>query len=608
MLTDQTIDPNQQQKPSLLLRPLIAVWHWMVPPSQAHMDRQSRTAVVVRSTIVVVVSVGLIVTVVFWGRDLRDVYQDWRANGLVKQARALADEGNVLNAVLKAQEAYTMAPENTEAIRLNQQFLTLMKRQEAVYYSELLEKQGKATAEDVQTKVRALMNLNRTKEASDTLQNLMRKSPPTDATFKLAEDVWGGREHNDVVLDVLKDYCAKHPIDNESLLRLAKIQAASPATSEVAAGMASLWKLAENPGEVGIKAVNALDGLTTLPPEDMKRLIELLEHHPRADGWHQVAAMKRRIALAPARRVQIIQEAVMKYKNAKLEDRVPFVRWLVLEKEFLQVVALVDEKDAKSNRNILENYLTAMTMLGRFDELSKLVEDPKIAEMLNKTIRAFYRAHLAFVTGRPKTEVREKLIAARFAAQDEGRGDMLLGVASYAEKRDILDVAEDAFRVASTIRKVEREGFEGLVRLCHATGNLQGLLEASREAVRRWPDDENFMETNLYAGLISGKDVELSLERTLTLLSKRPDDSPIKLAAALGYYWFGDLDMATNHMQHVDLNKCTRGQQAVFAYFAKAGGYIDAADLVIKSIPTDAKMLPQEEVFYKRAKELAVAK
>lgn len=608
MLTDQTIDPNQQQKPFVLLRPFIAVWHWMVPPSQAHKDRQNPKAVLVRSLIVVVLSVGFIVSVTFWGRDIRDYYQGYKAGKLVKEARTLADSGNVLNAVLKAQEAYSIAPENTDAIRLNAEFLTKMKRQEAIYFSELLDKQGKATASDVQMKVRALMNLNRTKEASVTLGNLMKNTPPSDSIFKLAEDVWGGSNQNEVVMTVLKEYCAKHPTDNESLLRLAKFQTASPSTKEVAEGMESLWKLAENPGELGLRAVNVLESQKGLSPEETKKLIELLTHHPRANAWHEVAALKRRVDLTPARRTQIIQEAVSKYQRADRDERVPFVRWLVLEREFLQVVALVDEADAKQNRDLLENYLTALTMLGRFDDLTKLVEDPKVVEILNKTVRAFYRAHLAFVSGKPKEDVREKLITAKLSAQDEGRGDMLLTIANYAEKRGIMDVAEEAFGAASLSRRVEREGYEGMVRLYQASGKQTELLEAAREAVRRWPDDENFMERYLYANLITGNDVELALERSLSLLAKRPDDSTVKLCAAIGYYWFGDLDMVTNHMQHIDLNKCTVGQQAVFAHFATAGGFADAAGTVLKSIPPNSKMLPQEEAFFKRATATVVAK
>jgi tetratricopeptide (TPR) repeat protein len=601
MLTDQTIDPNQKP-PSPLLRPLLAVWHWMVPPTQAHADRQSRTTVILRSSLVIITAISFVGGVLFWGRDARDLYQDWQADGLVSEARRLADEGNVINAVLKAQEAYSKSPENEGAIRLNAEFLTLMKRQEAVFFHELLEKSGAATSQDAEGKIRALLNLNREKEASDTLEKLMKKSPPTDGMFKLAETVWGGTEQNGIVLKVLKEYCENNPADMESLLRLAKFQVISSVRPEVAKGMETLWMLAQKEGEIGIKAIDVLNGVKQLEPEDMRRLVERLENHPRATGWHQVAAMKRKIELAPSRRSAMIQEAVAKYQGLAREERLPFVRWLVEEREFRQVLSLVEESDALAYQPLLLNYLSALTMLGRFDDLGRMIENPKAAEILTKTDHAFYQAHLAFVRGRPRDEVRQKLSAARIAAQDEGRADMLLLIGDYAEKRNLLEIAIDAYDAVSKKPRMERPGFEGLVRVAQLNGNMDALLKASREAIRRWPDDENFMERYLYASLLAGKEVELSLERTLKLLEKRPKDSPVKVASALGYFRFGDLDMSLNHMQGVDLNKCTAGQQAVFAFFAKLGGYDDAANLVIKAIPKDAKMLPEEVAFYNKAK------
>ena len=45
MLFTQNPDPSQQQAQRFVLwRPFIALWHWLVPPSVAHADRQTRTA------------------------------------------------------------------------------------------------------------------------------------------------------------------------------------------------------------------------------------------------------------------------------------------------------------------------------------------------------------------------------------------------------------------------------------------------------------------------------------------------------------------------------------------------------------------------------------
>lgn len=584
------------------MRPFLRVWHWLVPPSQAHEDRDTRMARLVRTAVVIAVPVLMMVVSFVWGRDIYGLWKDWRAERMVKEARRLAEDGSVINAVWKAQDAYNLSPENTNAIRLNGEFLTRLKRQEAIYFLEKLEKQGTATAGDRQTKVQALMNLNRRKEASDTLAKLMRNTAPNESMFKLAEEVWGARERSNIVLEVLAEYCHQHPDDLESLLRLAKVQISSPVREEEMRGLATLWKLAENPADVGLKAVETIDQIEGLSAEDGRRLVELLEKHPKAGGWHQVSALKRRIRLAPAQRARLIQDTVLKYRTAKREDRVPLVRWLVEEREFLQVAALVDEQDAKAYRPLLENYLTALTMLGRLDELARMVNDPQVIEILNKSLRAFYQAHLAFVTNKPKDEVRRLVRAARIAAESEARGDLLLAIAKYAEDRTLTDVAEEAYRSAAAMRRTERIGHEGLVRSCQANGNIEGLISAAREAVRRWPDDENFMERYLYANLLAGREIELSLERMLALREKRPDDSPTKIAAALGYYRLGDAEMSINHCQGVDLNKCTLGQQAVFAYLARIGGYDEAVETVLRAIPPDAKMLPQERTFYDQAK------
>lgn len=603
MLTNQTIDPSQAKGPPALLRPFVRMWHWLVPPSQAHRDRESATAAKVRTVVILVLFGGPLITGAFFARDLRRMYKDWRADGLVRQARKLADDGNVVNAVLKAQEAYNMSPENTEAIRLNAEFFTLMKREEAVYFHGKLEKSGKATVSDRQGKVRALLGVNRGKEASDTLEELMRSHAPNDAMFKLAEEVWGVKEKSNIVLDVLAAYCEKNPGDLQSALRLAKFRVASESREVFDSGMEILWRLTAEKDEIALQAADVINGIPQLSPDDARRVIQVLESHPRSDGWRKVSALRRKVAIEPAKRPDIIREAVFNYRQAKREDRVAFVRWLVEEREFHQVLAVVDEEDALAHRQLLENYLNALTFVGRFDDLQRLVKDKRVAEILDQTMLAFYNAHLAFVTGKPREEVRAALIAAKVAADDGGRTDVLLNVAAYCELRGYMDVAEDSYRAVCLKRKGERSGYEGLVRCTNHNGNIEGLIEAAREAVRRWPDDEKFLEHYLYANILAGSEVELSLERVLKLLERRPDDSVTKIVAALGYYRLGDLDMSINHMQRVNLNDVPIGMQIVFGFMAKLGGYFEALDVIIKAIPNDKPLLPQERIFLDQLKK-----
>ncbi len=606
MLFKQDIDPTKQSEPSKLLRPFIAAWHWLAPPSQAHADRQTETSRRLRAALIIAVGGGFIFTALFKGRDFRDAWRDWRAERLVTEAKRQMEEGNPINAFFNAQEAYTLSPKNENALRMNAEILVQGGREESLYFTEVLEKEGYATTRDRQLRVKAFIKLNRTKEASELLEKIMRDSPPNDEMFKLAEEVWTGKQQGTTIVRVLGEYCAQHPDDLESALRLARFQIASDDGPEFAHGLSILWKMAANDDDIGLRAIETLDSVKDIPPEDIGRLVTRLEEHPKADARHYVASLKRRIQMSQSSRARLISEAVKKYQSASRADRVPLVRWLVEEREFLHVAALVDEEDAKKEQQLLENYLTALTMLGRNDDLLRIVNDPAIAPILHPALIAFYQAHLAFVTGKPRDIIRERLIIAKVAADDEKRGMMLMALGDYCEKRLFLDVAEDAYKAAITHMKTERKGYEGLIRCTRGNGNTDGMLAATRAAKERWLDDDYFLEQYFYVSLVAGREVELSLERSLALREKRPEDSATKLTSALGYYRIGDLDMAINHLQGIDLNKCDLGQRAVFAFLAKLGGFQEAVDRTLQSMPANPQLLPQEMHFLLEARKSVV--
>lgn len=596
MLTNQTIDPTKDanQKPFILWRPFVAVWHWMVPPTVAHRDRQSSTARWVAGSLIAVVCVGLATLAILYAKPIQDSWQRWRSDRMVEEARRLAEDGQVVNAVIKAQEAYSMAPDNPNALRINGEFFSLMKRNEAVYFLEKLEQGGGATASDRQIKIRALKNIGRDKEAAAELEALLREEPLSESLMKLSEEVWGVRQKNANMLPLIKSYVEKHPDDNANRLRLATVQINSALPGEISAGMRSLWELAERDDEIGLRAIDSLNQLDSLPPDETTRLIERLKAHPDAGGWHYVAALKRTIQANPSRRTAIISEAVESAKGKDREDLVPIVRWLVEEKQYLQVLSLVSLEEAKTYQPILENYLTALTMLGRMDEIEQIVNDPKVEGIINRTLLAFYRAHLAFVTKKPDQEFRTQLITAKNAAAAEGRGSMLLSIGSYAEQRGQTDIAAEAYHDAAMNRQSERPGYEGLLRCSLANGNTAALFEASREAVRRWPDDESYIENYLYSCLLIGHDMELALYNAKKLHARQPSNHPAKLLVALGYWRMHHFDQAAGYLQRMDLNELTEGQRAVYAGIAAAAGFEPEAAQIARSIAANATMLPEE--------------
>jgi tetratricopeptide (TPR) repeat protein len=607
MLWNQKIDPTKDQSPQpfALWRPFIAAWEWLVPPTVAHRDRQSPLARYVAAGAVISLCGGLLALGVMFARPLKQRYKNMRAESMVKEARQMAENGQVVNAVMKAQEAYTNAPESEDAIRLNFEYFTMMKRDTALYFYDKLKNSSSLTPEDEQTHVRCLLNLGKPKEAAKALEMLMRTEQPSERLMQLAEEVWGHREQNKPMLSALRIYTESHPEDKESLLRLAKVQLASGNQTEAGQGMETLWKLADQNDALGLQCLEFINSLPTLPPADTQRLIERLKSHPRADDRHYVTALKREVQLEPRRKREIVMSATERYKTKKRDQLLPFIRWLVEEGEFRQVLTVLPEDDAKTHQGLLENYLNALTMLRRFTDLERLVNDPKVTDVLDPATMAMYRAHLAFILNKPTEELRSKLIAAKDAAQFNGRYRALLQIANYGEQRGHFDIAEDAYRLAiksarraSAPPVIEREAYAGLIKASQANRDTDTLLQACREAVARWPDDTSFSEKHLYVTLLAGRDIELALRNAGSLLKIQPNDSLRKLTMALARWRLRDKQQAVQNLQYIDLNPLTEGQRAVFAAIANSNGFHDEALGVIKAINPRATMLPEEQRCY----------
>ena len=552
MLWNQNIDPTKDlsQKPFILWRPFIAIWEWLVPPTVAHRDRQSPLARWIAAFVIISLCTTLLILGVVYARPLKNSYKNMRAEKMVKEARQMAENGQIVNSVNRAQEAYTIAPESEDAIRLNFEYFTLMKRDTALYFYDKLKTLGVLTPADEQLHVRCLMNLGKPKEASSALEKLMRVEQPSEALMKLAEEVWGQREQYKPLLNVLRNYTDKHPDDREGMLRFAKVQMSSGNPTETGLGLETLWKLADQDDMIGLLALEHINSLPALTPADTTRLIERLKTHPKGDDRHYVTALKREVQQSPERKKEIVMDASAKYRDKKRDQLLPFIRWLVEEGEFRQVLVVLPE------------------------------------------------------------ELRSKLIAAKDAAQFNGRYPILLQIAKYGEDRGHYDIAEDAYRLAikaaqraSVSPVIEREAFSGLMKACRANRDTETLIQASQEAVTRWPDDSNFAETQLYVSLLAGRNIELSMRNASSLLKMQPKDNLRKLTVALARWRLRDNHQAVENLQYIDLNLLNEGQRAVFAAIANSSGFHNEALGVIKAINPKASMLPEEQRCYESVLE-----
>jgi len=609
VLTNQTIDPNQdgKAKPFILLRLLITAWQWLVPPTQAHLDRQSKLARIIAISSFLILCLTLIVLGFVYAKPLQDGFQDWQAEMLYEEARALANDGQIPTAFVKLQKAVSISPDNINALRMNAEFLTLAKRPEALFFLDELEKRGVTKDLDRQLRVQALLNLQRTKEASQLLEGILNDQKPNSELMRLAEAVWGKSQKDSMLTKALKTYADKHPDDRTHSLRLASVQIKSKLNSEVLDGIRHAWKAAEEgKDDISLKALELLASIENLPPEQNRKLIAGLRSHPKANGWHLVAALSRQVAVEPLKKNQLIEEAITLASSRKREDLVPLVNWLIKspQNEYLKVLSLVSEKEAKSYQPLLENYLTALTYLGRNDDLERLVHDPEVNSIVSQAVGAFFRAHLAYVLKKPAEETRSALLAAETAADTEHQSGLLEQIARYAEERGHYDIAEQAFRAVAINPQSETKGFQGLIRTTAHNGNTDGLIRAAGEAVRRWPDNSSYMESLVYANLLVGREMESSQIEAQKLLDQQPNDHQRKLLMGLAYWRLKDNTNAAQNINNMDLRNLTPGQRAVFAAIARDSNLDNAAEAahqVLVEIDPKSQMLPEERACFTKA-------
>lgn len=583
-----------------MLRPFLAFWRWMFPPTVADMDRQSKLARLTGGMVIVVACLGIILLSIFYGRKLNTVYKNYRANLLVQKSRELGDKNMYVDAINLANEAFTYAPNNPEAIRNIARYATLLKRDEAKFLWNKLESTGQMTLEDKVWEVRAKANLQEYKNAAEQVAALLSENSPTRELIEVADQVLTKVNRRDQLIQILKTYTDSHPDDLEALITLSVRQIQHGDTVDKQEGLQNLWKVAENQEKPGLTALEILDRLNLSHQSDLEKLASLLEKHPLAKEEHRVAALRRVAELHPERKKQIILDAMATRREAKREELVPLARWISYEASkdpsyAEQLIDFLPEDQVLDYIPLLENYLNALTVLKRNDELERLIKDSRAR--LTPAQKAFFLMHLAFIKGARDVELDEKIATALVSAQSERRADMVMKLAEYAEVRGRLLVAEQAYRSATTFKNIEREAFDGLLRLSYRNGNSKGFMEAAIETAQRWPENQFYLERAAYAALLSGFEMESAIQQAQRLYEERPEDSQRKLIIALAQARQMAPKEAVKYLERINLSDLSLGQGAVLCGIMKAAGIEQQSRTIADQIPEDTLMLPEEKRF-----------
>ena len=128
-------------------------------------------------------------------------------------------------------------------------------------------------------------------------------------------------------------------------------------------------------------------------------------------------------------------------------------------------------------------------------------------------------------------------------------------------------------------------------------------VQAAHETARRWPDNQRYLERSLYAGLLTGIEMETALSRCQKLYDARPNDSQRKLLMGLADIRMADPSACRRAVEGINLDDIAPGQRAVLCGLMKAMGFAKQAYELSQTIPDDIVMLPEEANFLRRAKQ-----
>jgi hypothetical protein len=598
MLKSQSHATSDAAEPFILFRPFVRAWRWLFPPSLADIDRQSATARLVAKIFIVAAffTLGGVVTV--YAKTWYNMVQTFRSNLLVEEALEYEKNSEIVKAWTAATRAYHLDSENPKAIRTLARFYVLTKQKEAGYLLDRLRQLGHFSDDDLLMEITALSNSADNKAASERIEESLRNSAPNRRVVEIADKVMRDLGRNEQLLEILKGYVERAPDDTDILLTYAlrRIELGNPL--QKSEGMSDMWRVAETKGKEGLEALEYLDEEDITDPGEQRLIISLLERHPLAGEKHRIAAMKRLVAVEPGRRQEILDKAVAERRNVKREELEPIARWLSVEGEYDRFFVLFNEEKVRDYPPLLRHYLNVLMLQDRKVEMEKLINDPRTRLMSHE--RAFYTAHLAFVSGKNWDEVNSLLVEALATAEQYGQPNTILHIAQYAEQRNFPLVAEQAYRSASAIRRsdsIQRKAFDGLLKLTYRNGNSKGFIEACQDSAERWPDNNDIRERALYASLLAGMDLETSISNVQKLLDEAPDDTRRKLIMALGQFRMLNYDAAARQLNNSNLSQLTPGQAAVLCGILTSAGRDAQAKTIARQIPQGQIMLQEEMRF-----------
>jgi len=537
--------------------------------------------------------VGVLICIAGWfaARPTYRQFQHWRSERLAAGAVRLLEQNNPAEAREKAHAALLLSPGNATALRAMALTLTRETNAAALQFWGQLIQTGKASETDRRTYVEQSLRAGAAEAAGRELQKLLRETPDHAVTLWLASQWFALIQQRDQAIEYASLAALRDPTNRQYKLFLSSLQFDAPKETQRLSARANVWNRARDLDALGLEALVFLAQRRDLTAAEKRELITRLQQHPSRNISHELLALTLRITAEPARRAEILKEAIVHYRTAEPAKSVRFAIWLKQNSEMERTLVALPLEEALEGKDFFLPYIDAMAGLGRWAELRKILET-KQSPIESTYVEAFQARCNAELKNDPLATLHWRA-ALRAAEQNP---EQLLWLARYAEKCGKRDIAQNSLRALITCVANPLPAFRELQGLTERTGSTTELRDLLTEMVRRWPNDPTLQSEQAYLNLLLETELAASYRVASKLAGQFPDSLPFRTTLALALYRQRDFKAALNAYDGRDYSWPTASpnQRAVFAAVLAANGQIREARQLIANLATN-QLRPEEQ-------------
>jgi hypothetical protein len=461
----------------------------------------------------------------------------WRSTRLMEQCQAVAESGNITEAISLMRQAVLLSPNDEGVFKKVRLFNAGLGDPSALAALQAIMLEQKATEEELLVLAEQSLRSDKTVITSAALDKL--KDSPSARRTIVEMRLLTKQGNPQAAIDLAQASLDKVPTADAEKILLATAEMVLK--SDLKASQEILLPLAKKRTVSGLLALRLLasqqvtcSGQGSVTPT---QVAQALTAHPLHSADDTLLAADLQILENPASKPALIASLRKARSKASDEDNLALARWLNRRLAYQETIDFIGRDRALSDAKWLLIYLDAHAGLERWNDVFTML-DAETVGGLSDSIRLLFLARAADKSGerqRAEDTWREMQRGLVFE-----KPEVVAFIAAYAMRIGERDQALKAYSTLAHRKETALEGFLGLIRCWPSTSPAAELLPIYTEFLEVYPNLAEARCDFTYIQLLTNQNLSEAATEARTLHQKDPSSLATLSVAALGFLKKGD--------------------------------------------------------------------